>query len=221
MLEPLAATFGLEIVKYFGKRVAKGASYTKGAEYEPIPYKLHKIPAAIQSVAEDVVEAVFEWRDPDGERALGEAARFTKQCYRDLPDALAEKLSSMVAEGTGEERKFAIAVLRLYEGSEIVLPIVKQLALLTKDHPDIEGDLFTVLMPSGISSGEYGYRNRLAARLKEIEPWMKDEDEIVSGFASRISKILARDVASETRRTEQGIAQRKSDFDEDLDGDED
>lgn len=220
ILEPIAASFSAEIVKYFGKRVSKGASYSEGAEYEPIPYKLHKLPAAIKLPAKDFVEAVFEWRDPDGEPALGEAARFTKQCYRDLPDTLAKKLRSMVADGTGEERKFAMTVLRLYEGSEIVLPIVKQLALLTKDHPDLEGDLFTVLMPSGISSGEYGYRNRLAARLKDIEPWMKDENDIVSGFASRISKILARDIASETRRSEQGIAQRKSEFDEDIEGQE-
>ncbi|MFZ5616243.1 MAG: hypothetical protein ACOZAA_02830 [Pseudomonadota bacterium] len=216
MLAPLAATFGVQIVQYFGKRVARETVLSGDSAYEPMPYRLYKIPAALSAPASEVVDMTFEWRGPDGERALEQVARFIKQCYGDLPLALADKLRSFVEEDPGEKRSLALLILRRFEGSEAVLPVVKSLARLIEVSPDIEGDFFIILMPSGISSGQYGYRDRLVARLKDIEPWTTDDSPVVAAFASRTCKTLARDIAAETRHVEQMIAQREADYDEDL-----
>jgi hypothetical protein len=133
-----------------------------------------------------------------------------------LPLALAEKLKSFAEEDPGEKRKFAFLILRRFEGADVVVPAVKPLARLIEVSPDIESDLFIILMPSGISSGPFGYRDRLVARLKDIEPWTTDDSPVVAAFASRACKTLARDIAAETRHAEQMISQRKADFDEDL-----
>jgi hypothetical protein len=220
VLEPLAATFGPEIVEYFGKRVTRETMLSGDNAYEPMPHRLYKIPAALSASASDIVEKTFEWRGLDGGRALEHAARFIKQCCGDLPPDLAEMLRSFVEDGPGEKRSFALLTLRCFEGAEVVLPIAKSLARLIEVSPDIEGDLFIILMPSGISSGQYGYRDRLVARLKDIEPWTTDDSPVVAAFASRACKTLARNIAAETRHAEQLIAQRKAEFGEDLSGNE-
>lgn len=219
LLEPLTATFGAEVLRYFGKRVARKTVLSGDDAYEPMPYELHKIPAALSVPLAEVIDKTFEWRGPDGDRALEHAARFIKQCYGDMPLALADKLKSFAEEDPGEKRKFAFLILRRFEGAEAVLPVVRSLSRLIEVSPNIEGDLFIILMPSGISSGQYGYRDRLVARLNDIKPWTTDDSPVVAAFASRACKTLARDIAAETRHAEQMIAQRKADYDEDL-GDE-
>ncbi len=67
--------------------------------------------------------------------------------------------------------------------------------------------------------GEFGPAQTYQAKVELFDPWLDDKNTRVAKFAAREIRNLKNMVASENRRAQEGIAMRKLQYGEPLEGD--
>ena len=219
ILMSIALTDHQMVLDWFGQRI-KIARQEPNSEFDSIPYMFQCLHEALQPHPCDVLTTIRQWLDPDDYAATLDATHFLSKVYPEFQDPLPNTLLDLVQCANAEDLEILASVLRGFNGRHEVFPICR--AILTSDaaSADTEDHVSQVLFESGVIRGEFGRAQMYQAKLELLQPWLRDKNKRVAEFATREIRILQNRVALENRRAQEGIAMRKLQYGEPLNGDD-
>lgn len=201
---------------FFGRRLAEKRE-EKEESYEAFPYQFHGLeqPLAMNvELAIGSVRDLFRAGDPlfpfDGGRLLSAV-------FPAFPEAFAQKLTDMAANGSDEDVGFVLGVLQNYKGEAATHPVLKALVNRLPDDDRRLGQVDISLQNTGVVWGEFGFVEAFRGKKAVMASWLDDPRPRVKGFAAEYIRRLGQRIASEQRSAQQMKEQRKRDFETDND----
>lgn len=216
-----------QVVDMFGRRLIREreekASRTdpiSPKRYDAIPFEFHRLHEVMGGAEDSVVDSAFDWSREE-EHWLMElsSARFVKLLFPDGSSLLNDKLMAFVKSGDDLHQTFVVAVLKNYQGSEFIDPILREVVAVTSDD-ELLRRVRIALASTGVLHGEFGHRNALRKQLKSMEDWKNDNREPVKTFAEKTIHSINNEIAAAERAAREEMAMRKLQYDEPLDADD-
>lgn len=105
-------------------------------------------------------------------------------------------------------------MLRSYDGEDFLHPLCKEVIAASDANDDLLEEIHIVIDETGVVSGEFGMVEAYVAKREAVAAWLKGPRKAVKAFAKKHIALLDRMIASERRRAESEIEQRKRDWGE-------
>ena len=112
------------------------------------------------------------------------------------------------------QRRYAAKVLRSYDGEDFLHPLCKEIIAASDGDNDLLEEVHLIIDETGVVSGEFGMVEAYVAKRTALQAWLKDPRKSIKTFAKKHIALLDRMIASERRRAESDIEQRKRDWGE-------
>jgi hypothetical protein len=209
ILIPLVAADPEGVIKLFGDRIGNDE---RSANYEAIPFKFYRLQESLAAHSELLIQKVRSWyRDKDPLFQF-RGGKFLAEIYPTFDDQFGGKLTQLVRDGSDEDIRFVIAVMRNYEGEEFLHRVCREIVLRKHGNEQIMSDVEMVLYSTGVVSGEYGHAEAYEKKILEMKPWLNDSEGEVVKFATKFIEMLQRSADSERERADEEIALRKHRF---------
>lgn len=191
------------------------ADALEDTKFEAVPYDLHKLDKQLAKVPAALLWALR--RDFD-EEAHGlftyRGARLIKAAFPEFGEPLDGLLLKFVKGGREEDIAFVLGVLRVYEGSAVILDVCKAIIKVIPERSKLWNEVAACIESTGVVSGEYGMVDAFERKRSEIAAWQYDDDPRVQAFAQWLTESLVRLIDSERQRADEDLALRKYKFGE-------
>ena len=212
ILADIARTHPQAVIDYIGHRVTRRFANGRENDYDAVPYRLRRLSVALADAAVPIVRSTREWyaAQPDFFSYYG--GKFTKTVFSDFSEPLEEALRAYIGTDDPQDVRFVLETMRAYSGEPFLHPVAKDvIASLPADDSLVEfAEL--VLQPTGMTSGEFGFVNRLKQLRAAIALWSDDDREPVKAFAARYGGQLENEIRSEQRRSEERAALHRLEY---------
>ena len=217
ILKSIALTRHQLVLGWLGQRIEIGLEEPLH-RFDPIPFPFQGLHEALQPHPRDVLATVRQWFDRDHFAARMDATHFLSKIYPESQEPLPSILLDMVHDANADDLAFLASSLQGFNGRPELLPILRAILASDAANDDTEKHVLQVLLETGVMRGEFGAAQTYQAKVDLFGPWLDDENERVSKFALREIRNLENMVASENRRAQEGIAMRRLQYGEPLEG---
>jgi hypothetical protein len=209
ILVPLVAVDPDGVIELFGDRILNDE---RSENYEAIPFRFYRLQESLAAYSELLVQNVRAWyrdKDPLFQFTGG---KFLAEIYPAFDDQFSGRLIQLVSDGSDEDIRFVIAVMRNYEGEEFLHKICREIVLRKHRNEQMMSDVKMVLYSTGVVSGEYGHAKAYEKKILEMKPWLDDSESEVVKFAIEFIEMMQRSADNERERADEEIALRKHRF---------
>jgi hypothetical protein len=218
ILSAVAERSPLRVLSYLVGRLRHGnrnRSDVTSDRYEPIPYDFHKLDETLSAYPREAVSQTFELfrEEPDEFRYGG--ASLLHGIFSKFPAPFEAELLQLVKERRPGAFDYVFDVLRSYEGEFFLHGLLKEIINEAGGDRDIEGDVMSILLSTGVVHGEFGFVEALDRRRQAIVEWQDDPREAVRRFARDLIPKIERNRDVERARAEESMLLRKRQFGED------
>ena len=213
ILNSIALTSHQMVLDFLGRRIEIGRQKTS-SEFDSVPFSLQCLHKALQPHPRDILESIRRWIEPNDYAATLDATRFLSKVYPELQEPLPSTLRGLVRTATAEDLAFLGSVLRGFNGRQEVFPICRYILASDKADNVAEDYVSSVLLETGVMSGQFGPAETYQEKVELLKPWLDDKNDRVAKFAARFIQELESMVASEYRRAKEEIAMQKLQYGE-------
>lgn len=202
-LERLGRIAPIQVVDFIERRISNVDYRTKDEHYNAIPFQFFRVMESIRSspAYPDILRRVRDWMLREDVLFRWYAPRVLKEISGGLGEPLYSILMEWVESGDPQKLKGAACILREFNAGQPFYDLCREVIRRT-DH---EGTLSHISAAIG-SSPELVSWGSLSSftqqRLKEISPWLQDEDFRVRRFAQRTVQWLQVDLEREQAEEE-------------------
>ena len=214
---PIAETRPDAVIDFFVKRLSLKEEFDSDYRYEAIPFEFYKLADPLSSIPEKAIQTVFTLYDGNYGLFVFRGARLLKNIFVSFPEEFENELIRMVQQGGNDAVLFVLAVLRNYDGDVSIHQACKEIVKKLPVDSDLLREVEIVLESTGVVSGEFGVAIAYEKKVKEIEPWLMDDDDRIRRFAADYSANLERFAEAERKRATEEIEIRKHKFGSDDD----
>jgi ppGpp synthetase/RelA/SpoT-type nucleotidyltranferase len=202
------------IVEFFEQRVAFEPVDNDGGRYSAIPFQFYRLPEFLAGIPKKIVSQSFDWFVSDDSLFEYRGGKLIANIYPTMSAGIEAELLPFANSPDLVRRRFAAKVLRSYNGEEFLHPLCKEVIAASDANDDLLEEIHIVIDETGVVSGEFGMVEAYVAKREAIAAWLKDPRKAVKVFAKKHIALLDRMIASEQRRAEGEIEQRKRDWGE-------
>jgi len=200
------------VIQFFCDRLSREKDEEDMGRYDAIPYSFHKLSEPLSQHPVQAVDAVLDIYDGKyGAIGYG-GARLLKNIFPTFPSEFQQKLQSLIQTKNENNLGFVLAILRNYDGNPIIHNVCKELVKILPEEDSLLTETIIALESTGVVSGEYGFAEAYENKIKEIDPWLVDEDERVRSFAVNYINDLKKQVETERERSDESITLMKHQY---------
>jgi ppGpp synthetase/RelA/SpoT-type nucleotidyltranferase len=199
---------------FFRKRLVQ-EPLADGTRYEAIPFEFHEAAPRLGGYPERAVDMVRGWGDADEPLFRFHAGRLLAIAFPKLPERFEKKLAELLRVEGESAFRFVVGILENYEGEPITHRLCQVLINILPENDERLGAVETVLLSTGVVSGEFGLVEAYTAKKVSMTSWLEDPRPKVSAFAAAFGRMLDAQIASEQQRTEELRAMRRLGFEGD------
>lgn len=209
----LAKRYEEEVWGLLRKRTTEAARRSWQEQYEVAPdhwYGLEKI------LGKDVIATFDRVRDwPEAEVGVErEKAELLANLFNDCSPNFVDGMIAIIGRDGLGAVKYICEVIRQFEGNPAIFPVCRAAVAALDDGAKERSDIWSVLVATGVLSGELGMAEAYEAKIAHIAAWKTDPDEKVRSFADELTSDLQRMATEERRRGVERRERRKRDFDD-------
>ncbi len=205
------------VISFIGKRQELARTDKAPPRYDAVPFEVYQLRAPLAAAPDVMLNGARTWFNSNPLHFPYDGGRLLASVFPDLSNGFQEQLVALITDGNEQDMEFVLAILSACEGKACIYELVRSIvAKLNLGNPLLL-NAQSVLRQSGVVSGEFGFAELHAKRKTLIAEWLTDQSEIVRTFATEEIRDLDRWIAIENRSAEASIAQRKLDYDEELD----
>ena len=161
-----------------------------------------------------IVSKSFDWFVSDDRLFEYRGGKLISNVYPRMGAEVESALAPYASSADPVRRRFAAKVLRSYDGEDFLHPLSKEIIAASESDDDLLEEIHIVIDETGVVSGEFGMVDAYVAKRAAVTAWLKDPRKAVRAFAKKHIALLDRMIASEQRRAESEIEQRKRDWGE-------
>lgn len=205
------------VMTFLGRRQAYARSDARPADYDAIPYAAHSLKVPLAVYPEIVLDSVRTWFGEAPELFTYEGGRLLAAVFPDLAGGVAERLTTLVESGDGDDLAFVLSVLLAYPEAPCIYEIVRRIVAVLKPGDPLLLRAQAVLDNTGVVRGAFGFVEVYEARRTLLQTWLDDSQADVRRFAADQIHRLEQRIAAETRIAEADIAHRRLQYGEELD----
>ena len=208
ILSIFAQSSSKELIGFFYKRVIQSKK-TLEEKYEAIPLDLDELREQLSKNAEIVIEEIFKWFEEKDGALSWKGRHFLQAIFPTFHQELEKKLIELIQSNDKNKVGIVLCILHSYEGEEFLHNVCKE---LIKQHPKkkkYKQEIFIILSQTGIVSGDFGFIEEYRRKEQEIQPWKKDESEVIKSFAEQYEKYLSKMINNEDKSVEENTKMRK------------
>ncbi len=201
------------VVSYFGQRLEKHFSKSTNDSYRPIPYSLDRVRPVLLTAPKLIVQSARKWFDSHPELFRFYGGKFVHSVFPEFHSDLEAELRVYAISGKLDDARFVVQILQTYSGEDALQSLCKDIIAQMPQDDQLLESIECALMPSGITSGEFGRVKRLKHYRASLTDWASDPREPVQSFALRLLPSVDNTIATEQRRGEESLALRKLEYD--------
>lgn len=202
------------IVDFFGRRVSYEPENDMGRRYSAIPFQFYRLPEFLSGIPDSIVTTSFDWFMKDESLFEYRGGKLIANVYPELGGEIESALMPYARSHDPIQRRFAAKVLRSYAGEAFLHPLCKEIIAASGVADDLLEEVHIIIDETGVVSGEFGMVEAYMAKRAAVAAWLQDPRKAVKAFAKKHIALLDRMIASEQRRAESDIEQRKRDWGE-------
>ena len=210
----IAKRYPEAIIEFFEKRVAFEPDDNDGGRYSAIPFQFYRLPEFLAGSSKKIVSQSFDWFASDDSLFEYRGGKLIANIYPTMGADIEAELLPFASSLDLVRRRFAAKVLRSYDGEDFLHPLCKEVIAASDANDDLLEEIHIVIDETGVVSGEFGMVEAYVAKREAVAAWLKDPRKAVKVFAKKHIALLDRMIASERRRAESEIEQRKRDWGE-------
>lgn len=198
------------VLNYFGERLGHFKGRRERSIFDLIPYQFHKLHEQLSKDPKATVGIVRSWFD-NTDRALFEyrGARLLGIIFPHFSTEFEAELIDLVRTGEEDNLQFVLAVLRTYDGQVFLYNVCMEIVKLLPENNKHLNEVRIVLDSTGVVSGEYGYAEAKAKKIKDLEPLLNNKDARIVKFVGEFIEDLAEGEKVERKSAEEEIELRK------------
>lgn len=191
------------VIAFLGDRIALANSPERSDDYDAIPFAMTELSGKLAGEQQMVINAALSWSKANGQLLWGDVGSLVYAIFPQITQRLAESLTEVFRSGDDANVRFAIAVVRAYEGADRALELCREIAAVLPEGDEKWNDLDIALNSTGTVSGEFGFVEAYQSKKQMVELWLNDARPNVVAFAKRCLHGLELRIASEQNRAEQ------------------
>lgn len=182
-----------------------------GVRLESIPYHLEKLPKLLSQIPHALLTALRrDFKDTDTVSfPYRGGGRLIKAVFPEFETQLETFLLKSVEDGTQEDIDFALAIMRVYEGSPVILPMCRAIIKVVPEASEVWNEVAAAIETTGVVSGEYGMAQAFEKKRDQISAWLSDEHPLIRSFAEWLTDALKDSATQFRKRADEDIALRK------------
>jgi hypothetical protein len=185
---------------------------TNSGSYDALPYEIEEIKGLLAPHVGLVLDTTQAWFKKDDWLWEHFAARLVVAIYPGIGDILEPELRKLISSEDRDAIEFVVAILREYNGELPILVLCREVVAILPEGDELLSSVRIAITSTGVVTGEYGMAEAYRKRHREVATWSTDERPSVKVFVTAMLHELDNEIASETRRADASIAQRKLDF---------
>jgi len=205
------------VMTFLGRRQAYARSDASPTDYDAIPFAAHSLKVPLAAYPEIVLDSVRAWFDEAPEFFTYDGGRLLAAVFPDLAGGVAERLTTLVDLGDGDDLAFVLSVLLVYPEAPCIYDIVRKIVAVLKPGDPLLLRTQAVLENTGVVRGAFGFVEVYEARKTLLQTWLDDPLADVQQFAADQIYRLEQRIAAETRIAEADLAHRRLQYGEELD----
>jgi ppGpp synthetase/RelA/SpoT-type nucleotidyltranferase len=210
----IAKRYPKAIIEFLEQRIAFEPGGNDGGRYSAIPFQFYRLPEFLAGIPNEIVCQSFDWFASDGSLFEYRGGKLIANIYPTMGANIEAELLPFASSPDPVRRRFAAKVLRSYDGEDFLHPLCKEVIAASDANDDLLEEIHIVIDETGVVSGEFGMVEAYVAKREAVAAWLKDPRKAVKAFAKKHIALLDRMIASERRRAESEIEQRKRDWGE-------
>lgn len=209
------------VIKFFCERIEidkrfDNKEFSYEDRYEAVPFSLSaSLSGQLSKIPNQAIQIVFDQYDGNYSSFMFRGAKLLSNIFADFPSEFSQKLIELVRQNTKNTNMFVLGILRNYEGDARIQTVCKELVKILPENDALIDEVMVALESTGVVSGEYGLAEAYEAKILEISPWLKDQDNRVKDFAKKYIEILKKRIEFERKRSDEQIALMKYEYGDD------
>ncbi|WOR14356.1 RelA/SpoT domain-containing protein [Hyphomonas sp. FCG-A18] len=216
ILVPIAKEAPGEIMRWIGERLRYGIQ-SSDSDYTDIPFQFYELAELLRPFPRLVLDQLLEFSsDETLEPSQWSLKHFLSRVYNGHLSELSPTLLEFIQDADVVSLSFVSEHIEGFEGAPELLPVLRAVLTSPAATDEIEQQIASVYFETGMMSGEYGPAQRYQEKADALSEWLGDSNQRVSCFAKRQIRQFEAQAASETRRADQDIAQRRLDYGESI-----
>jgi len=193
----------MQVIDFIERRISTAQERQATEErYDAVPFQFSRAMDTIRSSPQylDVLRRVRDWMLRDDAWFRLETPRVLKEIPGGLGAPLYRVLMEWVDSGDDQKLTAVASILREFNEGRVFYNLCREIIRRT-DEKAILGAIDAIIHSTpGVISGEMS--NFFRQRLKEVSPWLEDEDLRVRTFANRLVRSLEQEIEREEGREE-------------------
>ena len=139
--------------------------------------------------------------------------------FPNCPPELSDKLIALIAADGEASLDFVSDILSHYDGSVATHPVCQAMVECLSENNERLHSVRALLQGTGLLRGDFGMVEAYQRKVAEIKPWQSDTRPKVRSFAQSYANSMQQSIAAAQSQSEQDVAMRRLEWDEDLDQD--
>ncbi|MBF0354425.1 MAG: RelA/SpoT domain-containing protein [Alphaproteobacteria bacterium] len=205
------------VVDFIGKRLEFSRSPGNRLAYSPIPYSVHQLRDPFAAIPGILLESARTWYSSDPQSFPYQCGRLFASVFPDLSHGLDGLLEAMLSGGNAQDIPFLLAILQAFDGRPCIYPHIRRIVAILEAQSPLLGNVKSALDQTGMVTGEFGSSDLHTQRQELVREWLADGNDNVRQFAENYIRRLDLMISAETRSAEERIAQRRLEYGEELD----
>jgi len=193
----------MQVIDFIERRISTTQERQATEErYNAVPFQFSRAMDTIRSSPQylDVLRRVRDWMLRDDAWFRLKTPRVLKEISGGLGAPLYRVLMEWVDSGDDQKLTAVASILREFNEGRVFYNLCREIIRRT-DEKAILGAIDAIIHSTpGVISGEMS--NFFRQRLKEVSPWLEDEDLRVRTFANRLVRSLEQEIEREEGREE-------------------
>ncbi|WP_131795048.1 RelA/SpoT domain-containing protein [Fluoribacter gormanii] len=214
LLDPIAKRNPEKIMEFFKQRIIQENDRSK-TNYYDIPYHFDSLKMSLSLNPDLVFNTVVEWYRKDYSGFFMRGARCLHNVFPEFSKEVEERLLSLISNNDKTDYLIVIDILRTYNGVDSIYNTCRELVRLLPSDSELLDDVMDVLDSTGVVSGEDGFVKAYSQKVRNIESWLKDENNDVRHFAERFTEIMEMRIIQEKQRAEERVELLKHQYGDD------
>ena len=184
-----------------------------GLHFDPIPFLVYTLREPLSTHPQLVIDAAQRWFERECRYHEHRGGRLLCNIFPTLAE-IAAPLGELVKQGNRDDISFVIASLLAYEGAEQIYPLCMEIVDALEEGDVLLKDVTHVLDQKGVMRGDFGSVAAEKEHWARLDPWRDDPRPKVQAYAREQQRRVDQSMASEQRRAEHDVEQRRRDWGE-------
>lgn len=208
----IAKNYPEATVDFFGQRVSYEPDNDIENRYSAIPFQFYRLPEFLSGISDAIITKTFDWFVKDESVFEYRGGKLIANVFPQMGERVETALRPYASSADPIQRRFAAKILRSYDGEAFLHSLCMDIVAASTENDELLGEINVIINETGVVSGEFGFVEAYTAKRTAMEAWLKDPRKQVKVFAKKHIALLDRMIASEQRRAESEIEQRKRDW---------